>query len=343
MRTRSPPSGDRLPSSPTDTRESRSAVSPGPRIFHLLRRLILTAYAGPIRPVLGSEDGDAMTALSATPRLLTDNLMFPEGPRWHAGELWLEDTIGERLLKLDSDGRQTVVAHVRGRASGLGFMPDGTPLVMSMFQKKLFRVEHDDLVEVADLSVYVEHPVNDMIVDVHGRAYLGNFGYDFFNAAEPATTFLLRVDPDGKIAKVADDLVFPNGMAITSDGKTFYVAESYGHRITTYDIEPDGSLTNSRVHADLGDRIPDGICLDGEGALWVASVNESEFIRILPNGSIDETQSISCAGRLAIACVLGGPDGRTLFMMEKRRTPSGGSAGFVRAVEVPVARDASIP
>jgi sugar lactone lactonase YvrE len=255
--------------------------------------------------------------------------------------------VGERLVKIDMNGNQTVVAHVPGRATGLGFMPDGTPVVMSMFQKKLFRVERDRLVEVADLSEYVEHPVNDMIVDSHGKAYLGNMGYDFFHDAEPAGTYLLRVDPDGTITQEAGGLIFPNGMAITADGKRFYVSETYGNRIMVFDIEPNGSLTDGRVHVDFGDRTPDGICLDAEGALWVASAHEDLFIRVLRDGSIDDTHSISTPGRFALACVLGGPDGRTLFMMEavttKEKMRRDESEGFVRAVTVPVARDASIP
>jgi sugar lactone lactonase YvrE len=278
--------------------------------------------------------------------LLTDQIKFPEGPRWHDGQLWFEDTVGEKLQRVDADGNITTVADVPGRASGLGFLPDGTPLVLSMFQKKLFRVEEQGLVEVADLSSHVEHTVNDMIVDSQGRAYIGNFGYDLFGGADPQPTHLLLVEPDGTVRRVAEGLIFPNGMAITPDNKTMYVAETWGHRITVFDIEPDGTLSGGRTHADLEGRHPDGICLDGDGGLWVASAMESEFIRIAPDGSIDPT-AFTCPGRLATSCALGGEDGRTLYMLQAEATVEGihrgESLGFVETVQVDVPRGNTIP
>ena len=283
---------------------------------------------------------------NATSRtLLTDDIKIPEGPRWYDGHLWYEDTVGERLVKVDMDGNQTVVVNVPGRASGLGFMPDGTPVVMSMFEKKIFRVEQGELVEVADMSGHVKYPLNDMIVDSQGRAYVGHFGYDLFGEAEPEPTHLLKVDPDGTITPVAEGLVFPNGMAITPDGTTMYVAETWGHRITVFDIERDGTLSNSRLHVDLGERHPDGICLDADGGLWVASAMESEFIRVNTDGSIGATYT--CPGRIATSCAMGGHNGRTLFMLEAETTVEGihrgESAGFIETIDVDVPRGASIP
>lgn len=277
--------------------------------------------------------------------LLTDQIKFPEGPRWHAGNLWFEDTVGEKLQRVDASGNITTVAHVPGRASGLGFLPDGTPQVLSMFQRKLFRVEKEGLVEVADLSSHVEHPVNDMIVDSQGRAYVGHFGYDLFGEEEPKPTHLLLVEPNGSVRRVGEGLVFPNGMAITPDNKTMYVAETWGHKITAFDIESDGSLSGSRTYAELEHRTPDGICLDSEGGLWVASALESEFIRIAPDGSVDTT--FTCPGRIATSCALGGEDGRTLFMLEAETTVEGihrgESLGFVETVQVDVPRGDTIP
>lgn len=278
-------------------------------------------------------------------RLLTSEIQFPEGPRWHDGYLWFEDTVGEKLRRVSPAGDIETVVDVPGRASGLGFLSDGTPLVMSMFEKRLFRVERGRLVEAADLSSEVEYPVNDMIVDAQGRTYIGHFGYDLFGGATPRPTNLLMVDSAGQVRSVADGLVFPNGMAITEDGLTFYVAETWGHRITAFDIARDGSLHNGRVFVELGERHPDGICLDADGALWVASAMESEFIRVAPTGEISE--SIECPGRIATSCALGGPDGSTLFMCEAEtdveRIGRGDSSGFIEMVSVAVPRGHTIP
>ena len=283
--------------------------------------------------------------ISDSATLLTDAIKFPEGPRWHDDHLWFEDTIGERLVKVDMLGNLTTVVEVPGRASGLGFLPDGTPLVMSMFEMKMYKVVDGELVAHADLSGHVDYPVNDMIVDKSGRAYLGHFGYDLFNEAPPEPTTLLMVDTAGQVREVADGLVFPNGMAIDDDGSTFYVAETWGHRITAFDILPDGGLTNQRTHVDLGGRHPDGICLDAQGALWVASAMESEFIRVLPDGTITDVKA--CPGHIATSCALGGPDGDTLFMLEAEtdvvRIGQGISSGFVNIQNVQTPRAHTIP
>ena len=260
-----------------------------------------------------------------TPSLLIDGLAFAEAPRWHDGALWFSDFFQRQVFSADAQGRTRVVAEVAHQPSGLGWLPDGRLLVVSMTDHRLMRLDASGLVPVAELGAFATGLCNDMVVDAHGRAYIGNFGFDLF--AEPLQrrpAALVLVTPEGQTRVVADALEFPNGMVITPDGGTLIVAETFARRLTAFRIGADGSLHERRVWAELGKLTPDGICLDAEGAVWVASPRTNEFARVREGGLI--VQRIA-SERQAIACALGGSDGRRLFMV----------SGLVRPAEVSLA------
>ena len=245
-------------------------------------------------------------------KTLVDDLTFPEGPRWHDGKLWFSDMNAQSVMNVDLAGNRETIARVPQDPSGLGWLPDGRLLVVSMRDRRLLRLDPAGLVEVADLSALTPHPCNDMVVDGEGRAYVGNFGFDLRGGAKPETTSLALVTPDGEVRVVADELAFPNGTVITPDGGTLIVGESFGGRLTAFDVASDGSLSNRRVWAKLAEGVvPDGICLDAEGAIWVASPTTSEVVRVREGGEVCGRVPVATD---AYACMLGGPDRRTLFV-----------------------------
>ena len=256
--------------------------------------------------------------MAASPRVLLDGLIFPEGPRWHDGHLWFSDMYAHRVLEVTDEGETETVVEVPGQPSGLGWLPDGTMLVVSMTDRRLLRWDGARLHEVADLSALAPFHCNDMVVDAHGRAYIGNFGFDLDAGEEPTGTTLVCVEPDGDAWVVVEQMLFPNGMVITPDGATIIVAESFGQRLSAYEIHDDGSLANPRIWADLRPNVPDGICLDAEGAVWVADPVNRGVLRVKEGtGAVDW---VSTGDTRAIACVLGGEDGRTLFICTSRST-----------------------
>jgi len=242
-----------------------------------------------------------------------DGFVFLEGPRWHQGKLWFSDMWGFKVYTLTEAGERAVVCEVPQRPSGLGFLPDGTLLVVSMADRKLLKLAGGKLAVHADLATLAGGDVNDSVTDARGRTYVGNFGYDLFGGAEQQPADLVIVEPDGAARVVARDLSFPNGTVIKDRGRTLVVAESWAGRLTAFDIAADGSLSNRRIYANLGERIPDGICLDAEGGIWVSSFNSGEFLRVLDGGEI--TDVVECGDKRAVACQLGGADGRTLFCL----------------------------
>lgn len=244
-------------------------------------------------------------------RVLVDGLCFPEGPRWRGGKLWFSDMHAHQVMTVDLAGKTELVAQVPEQPSGLGWLPDGRLLVVSMRDRRLLRLDDSGLVELADLSRIASFHCNDMVVDAGGRAYVGNFGYDFEGGAKPAPTNLILVGPDGAARVVAEQLRFPNGAVITPDGATLVVGESLGASLTAFDIEADGSLLRRRVWAPLPGKVPDGICLDAEGAIWVASPFSGELLRVREGGEI--THCIK-PERMPFACMLGGPERRTLLV-----------------------------
>ena len=266
-------------------------------------------------------------------QVLLDGLHFPEGPRWHDGRLYFSDFYAYEVVTVDEQGRRERVVEVPQQPSGLGFLPDGRLLVVSMRDRRLLCLDEHGLSEVADLSDLAPSLCNDMVVDAHGRAYVGNFGFNRHEGEEPRTTNLIRVDPGGEARQVADDLFFPNGSVITDDG-TLIVAESGGRRLTAWRIAADGALEQRRVWAELGDGVPDGICLDQEGAVWFADPRNREVVRVAEGGEV--LGRISTGELGAYACMLGGADRRTLFICTNRT--SGPEAMTARHGRIETAR-----
>lgn len=250
-------------------------------------------------------------------RTIVDGLVFAEGPRWRDGALYLSDMHGGRVLRIEADGAMTTIVQIEDATSGLGFLPDGRLLVVSMHARKVLRLEPDgQVVEHADLNDIATFHCNDMVVAEDGTAYVGNFGFPLFPMGEPRTAAVARITSDGQATVGAPDLWFPNGIAITPDGRTLIVAESAGFCLTAFTIAADGTLSDRRVWAAMAaGHAPDGICLDEEGAAWVAIPHMRCFIRIREGGEVLETISVE---DFALSCGLGGPDRRTLFMATSR-------------------------
>ncbi|MQA13044.1 MAG: gluconolactonase [Pseudonocardiaceae bacterium] len=259
--------------------------------------------------------------------VVASGFSFLEGPRWHDGRLWVSDFYTHRVVAVSAQGEVETVAEVPQQPSGLGWLPDGRMLAVSMRDRRLLRREDSGrLVEHADLSQLASWHLNDMVVDAAGRAYVGNFGFDLMGGAPMRPANIVRVDPDSTATVVAEDMLFPNGMAITPDGATLIAAESFGQRLTAFDVDGDGSLRNRREWARFGavpetddlnealagiTLVPDGMCLDTEGAVWVADAIGHRVVRVRDGEIVDEVS----AGDLGVfACMLGGDDGRTLFL-----------------------------
>lgn len=238
------------------------------------------------------------------PQVLIDGLHFGEGPRWRDGQLWFSDMHGDQVLRATAGGNLMPVVEVPAWPSGLGWLPDGDLLVVAMRDQAIVRFDGRALTTHADLSTLADFHCNDMVVDATGRAYVGNFGFDLAAGADPKSTVLLAAEPDGSTRIVAEDLQFPNGMIITPDEKTLIVAETFGAQLTAFAIEPNGDLTRRRQWAALPDgAVPDGICLDEAGGVWIASPTTNECLRLLEGGTVSHRYSCD---RGAFACMLGG-------------------------------------
>ncbi|MGY6499759.1 MAG: SMP-30/gluconolactonase/LRE family protein [Acidimicrobiales bacterium] len=254
---------------------------------------------------------------------------FFEGPRWHDGAWWVSDFYSGLVRSISPDGAATEVMHVAAQPSGIGWMPDGSMLVVSMKDHLILRRDTDGEVTThADLGDLAGGHLNDMVVDGDGRAYVGNFGFDLMGGADPRAASLVRVDPDGTATVAAEDLYFPNGSVITPDGDTLIVGETMGNRYTAFTIGSDGSLGDRRVWAEFGPlpelstfaetlgRVvvsPDGCALDAEGHIWAADALANRCVRIAPGGEIVDV--VTAPDGLGIfACMLGGPDGTTLLL-----------------------------
>jgi sugar lactone lactonase YvrE len=243
---------------------------------------------------------------------LLHGLVFPEGPRWHEGKLWFSDMHAHQVRTVDLEGRAEDVVTVPTWPSGLGWLPDDNLLIVSMTDRRLLRYSAGELKVHADVSQLASYYCNDMVVDGRGRAYVGNFGFDLFSGSAQKPAELVLVEPDGSARIVATGLEFPNGAVVTSDGKTLIVGESLGHRLTAFHIEENGSLVNQSIWAELGDAVPDGIALDADNGLWVASPLSRELLYVQQGGKI--TQQIKCDS-MPIACALGGPARKILFVL----------------------------
>jgi sugar lactone lactonase YvrE len=259
-------------------------------------------------------------------KTLISGMSFTECPRWHDGRLYFSDFYTRRVLAVTLDGTSETIAEVPGQPSGLGFLPDGRMLIVSMRDRKILCREFDgSLVEHANLSDLAPWHLNDMLVDHQGRAWVGNFGFDLMGGAKVTTTNLICVDRDGRASVAADGLGFPNGMVLTPDGKTLIVAETTMNRLSAFEVaagvvgrqwtwaafgDPPASHDFAEFFSQV-DVAPDGICLDAEGAIWVADGKNGRLLRVAEGGGI--LQELKTDGLGVFACMLGGADGRTLF------------------------------
>lgn len=258
--------------------------------------------------------------MGRTTKVLAEGLKFGEGPRWRDGRLWLSDFYDHAVKSVSLAGDLRVEFEIDDQPSGLGWAPDGSMLIVSMTKRRLLRRTPDGTITVhAELGHIATFHCNDMVVDSAGGAYVGNFGFDLDAAMAKGDVAgnlvkakLAYVSPTGQARVAADDLAFPNGTVITPDGKTLILGESFGNVLTGYDLGPDGALTNRRVWAELGTRVPDGICLDADGAIWVANPTAPECVRVAEGGKVLE---VIDTGAPCYACMLGGDDGKTLFML----------------------------
>ena len=288
--------------------------------------------------------------------VLLDGGSFFEGPRWREGRWWVSDFYRHRVLTVDADGREQEVLSVQGQPSGLGWMPDGSLLVVSMRDHHVLRRTPDgELLLHADVSELCGGHLNDMVVDSQGRAYVGNFGFDLMGGGQPATANLIRVDPDGSASVAAEELMFPNGSVITPDGSALIVGETAGGRYTAFAIEPDGSLSGRRTWAQIGpapplgplaemlavlDFEPDGCALDADGQIWAADAAGGGCRRVAEGGGVTDEVRLP-EGMAAFACMLGGEDGRTLLVcaapdfLEHNRAGSRDAVLFTTTVDVP--------
>ena len=301
--------------------------------------------------------------MARIPDLLADGLFFPEGPRWRTagmlppaaagsagdGRLFYSDILGKKVMALGLDGGLEEIAEVPGMPSGLGWLPDGTLVVVSVADGRLLAVRDGELKEIADMMAVTGNICNDMVIDAEGRAYIGSpaDGWDESTIPNPGNmqgfghVVLVRQEGDRFESRIAADRVTcPNGACITPDGKTLVFAESIAFRLTAFDIAEDGSLVNRRPWADLG-APPDGICMDEEGCVWAALCyyefgGPGGYVRIREGGEIADR--IDVEGYSAYACTLGGPEMKTLFLCESKvlgqeRFPGDGR---IRAVDVDV-------
>jgi sugar lactone lactonase YvrE len=251
-----------------------------------------------------------MTDLS----VLMDGLVFGEQPRWHDDRLWFSDWGTQEVIAVDLDGNREVVLRGRSFPLCVDWLPDGRLLVVSAREGLLLRQEPDGSLQTHGNLGSVSDPpaVNELVVDARGNAYVNGGGFDLMAGADFAPGIVALVAPDRSARRVADGLAFPNGMLIMPDLRTLIVAESYAKRLTAFDIATDGSLSNRRVWAELGDGVPDGICADAEHAVWYADVPNQQCVRVREGGEVLQKIELD---RGCFACALGGPDRATLFMI----------------------------
>jgi sugar lactone lactonase YvrE len=270
--------------------------------------------------------------------ILLDGLTFPEQPRWRDGRLWFSDWGTREVISVDAQGNSEVVLRGPSFPLCVDWLPDGRLLLVSASDGRILCREPDgSLVTYADLGALSDRPPgNEMVVDGRGNTYINGGGFDLMAGEEFAPGMIAVVGSDGSARMVADDLAFPNGMHIAPDGSTLIVGESYAKRLTAFDIAADGGLSNRRVWADLGDGVPDGICIDAENAVWYADVPNERCVRVREGGGVLETVEVD---RGCFACALGGADRSTLFITANRwsgpATMFDGSEGQLLALRAP--------
>jgi sugar lactone lactonase YvrE len=248
------------------------------------------------------------------PHVLMTGLALGESPRWYEDRLWFSDWVAHQIIAVDLEGNSEVILRMASFPFCIDRLPDGRLLVVSGREGLLLRLEPDgSLVTHADLTSLADPawPWNDIVVDGRGNAYVNNAGFAF-PGGEFAPGTVALVTPDGSARQAADGVAFPNGMAVTPDNSTLIVAESYGNKLTAFDVASDGSLSHGRVWAALGGGAPDGICLDADGAVWYGDVPNQVCVRVREGGEVLQTIDLD---RGCFACILGGADGKTLFMV----------------------------
>jgi sugar lactone lactonase YvrE len=260
--------------------------------------------------MIAAREDTPMTALAT----LMSGLVVGESPRWHDGRLWFCNWGAQEVVAVDTDGRSEVMTHVPTTIPfSIDWLPDGRLLIVSGPERLILRQEPDgSLVTHADLSDLSKLGFNEIVVDGRGNIYVNGVGFDMMAGAEFAPGSIYLVTPDGSARPVAGDIAFPNGMAVTPDNGKLIIADSYGKRLTAFDIGSAGDLSNARVWADLGEGTPDGICMDAEGAIWYADVPNKRCVRVQEGGEVLQTVHVD---RGCFACMLGGVDGRTLFIL----------------------------
>ena len=246
---------------------------------------------------------------------LMTGIAFGESPRWHDGRLWFSDWGAEELIAVDLAGNSEVVTQVQSFPFCIDWLPDGRLLIVHSRDRLLLRREPDGtLLTHADLNSLSHGSWNEIVVDGRGNAYVNGIGFDLMAGEEFAPGIIALVTPDGAARQVADGIAFPNGMAVTPDNSTLIVAESYSSTLTAFDIAADGGLSSRRAWADLGNDAPDGICLDAEGAVWYGTVGNKRCVRVREGGDVLQTIDLD---RGCFACMLGGPDRKTLFLVAR--------------------------
>jgi sugar lactone lactonase YvrE len=267
--------------------------------------------------------------------VLMEGIGLGESPRWHDGRLWFSDWVAHQVIALDVDGRSEVMATVDAFPFSIDWLPDGPLLVTA--GRELLRLEDGSLVTHRDLGDLSEHGWNEVVVDGNGNVYVNGAGFDLMGGGEFAPGVVALLRPDGSADVVAGDVAFPNGMAITPGASTLIVADSYAKRLIAFKIAADGRLTNRRTWADLGDGVPDGICIDAEGAVWYADVPNRRCVRVREGGEVLQTIELD---RGCFACMLGGDQGDTLFITAQEWSGPEGifnepRTGQVLAVDAP--------
>ncbi|MFW9865925.1 MAG: SMP-30/gluconolactonase/LRE family protein [Candidatus Thorarchaeota archaeon] len=263
--------------------------------------------------------------------MLLEGLLFPESPRWHNDKLWFSDMDSHRIMTADLNGNSETIVEIPNRPSGLGWLPDGRLLIVSMENCRLLRLDPDGIKEHSDISNLATFNCNDMVVDKKGRAYVGNFGFDYFNTKPFKPSEIVLVSSEGEARIVADDMAFSNGIVITPDDKTLIVAETFAARLTAFRISEDGSLSDRRIWANLKSIAPDGICLDEENGIWVAAPGRHRVVRVNEKGKITDKVKIATD---AYACMLGGADRDILFITTSTHERINGKIEYVK-VEIP--------
>jgi len=277
-----------------------------------------------------------MSSSTRDVQTLLSGRAFVESPRWHKGRLWFSDWLTHEIVSVDLSGKSDVMFRVASFPFSIDWLPNGR-LVATSGTQLLCEQPDGSLATYADLSSVCKKGLNEIVVDGRGNIYVNDVGFDLMSGEKFAPGMIVLLAPNGTTRQVADGIAFPNGMAVTPDNSTLIVAESYGKKLTAFDIKPDGGVSNRRVWADLGNGVPDGICIDADNAVWYGDVPNKRCVRVHEGGEVLQVINLD---RGCFACILGGADGTTLFMMAAEwhgvsKMTDGARTGQVVTVEAP--------